>query len=253
VTALLRAELLKLRTTRLPLGLLVGTLALVAVTVAVSVPQPDAQDGPLALDDPRLLAVVVGESLGVPQVMAVLLGVLLATQEHRYGTTTSTFLVEPRRARVLVAKFLSSVIGGLVIAVISLAFSVAVTVGLIRYRHGDLTAGTMFWQVLGAALLVLTLYGLIGVAVGALIRNQVTAVVAVLIWMLAVEYLLLGALPSVGRWTPFGATSALLQIGLTLDLSGSLLTPPVAGLVLAGYTAVGCALALVLAPRRDVL
>ena len=253
MTALLRAELLKLRSTRLSLGLLLGTLAMVAVTVAVSVPKSDARDVPVALDDPRLLAVVVGESLGVPQVIAVLLGVLLATQEHRYGTVTSTFLVEPRRARVLVAKFLSSAIGALTIAVISMAFSVAVTAGVIRYRHGDLTAGTMFWQVLGAGLLVLTLYGVIGVAVGALIRNQITAVVAVLIWMLAVEYLLLPALPSLGRWTPFGTTTALLQTGPTLDLSAPLLAPAVAGLVLVGYTAVACALALVVAPRRDVL
>ena len=33
MSALLRAELLKLRSTRLPLGLFLGTLAMVAVTV----------------------------------------------------------------------------------------------------------------------------------------------------------------------------------------------------------------------------
>lgn len=253
MTALLRAELLKLRSTRLPLGLFLGTLALVAVTIAVSVPQADAQDVPLTLDDPRLLAVVVGESLGVPQVMAVLLGVLVATQEHRYGTATSTFLVEPRRTRVLVTKGLTSIIGGLAIAVVSLAFSLAVTVGLISSRGGDLTAGTLLWQVLGAGLLVLALYSVIGVAVGALVRNQVAAVVAVLVWMLAVEYLLLPALPSLGRWTPLGTTTALLQIGPSLDLSASLLAPPIAGLVLVGYTVAAASWALVIAPRRDVL
>ena len=251
--ALLQAELLKLRSTRLPLGLFLGTLAMVAVTIAVSVPKADAQDVPLTLDDPRLLAVVVGESLGVPQVMAVLLGVLVSTQEHRYGTVTSTFLVEPRRSRVLVAKCLTSIIGGLAIAVLCLAFALAVTIGLIRSRGGDLTAGTLLWQVLGAGLLVLALYGVIGVAVGALVRNQVTAVVAVLVWMLAVEYLLLPAIPSLGRWTPLGTTTALLQIGSTLDLGTSLLPPLVAGLVLVGYTVAVASWALVIAPRRDVL
>ena len=253
MSALLRAELLKLRSTRLPLGLFLGTLAMVAVTVAVSVPNAGAQDVPLTLDDPRLLAFVVGESLGVPQVMAVLLGVLVSTQEHRYGTATSTFLVEPRRTRVLVAKLLTSVIGGLTIAVVSLAFAFAVTVGLIRSRDGDLTAGMVLWQVLGAGLLVLALYGVIGVAVGALVRNQVAAVVAVLVWMLAVEYLLLPALPSLGRWTPLGTTTALLQTGPSLGVSASLLAPPVAGLVLVGYTISAAAWAAVVAPRRDVL
>jgi ABC-type transport system involved in multi-copper enzyme maturation permease subunit len=253
MTALVRAELLKLRSTRLPLGLLLGTLAMVAVTIAVSVPQAATQDVPLTLDDPRLLAVVVGESLGVPQVMAVLLGVLTSTQEHRYGTATSTYLVEPRRTRVLVAKCLSSIIGGLAIAVVSLAFSVVATLALIRFRDGDVTAGTLLWQVLAAGLLVLAMYGVIGVAIGAVVRNQVAAVVAVLVWMLAVEYLLLPAVPSIGRWTPLGATTAWLQIGPSLDLSASLLSTPVAGLVLLCYTVAAAALALVVAPRRDVL
>jgi ABC-type transport system involved in multi-copper enzyme maturation permease subunit len=253
VTALVRAELLKLRSTRLPLGLLVATLALVAVTIAVSVPQADAQDVPLTLDDPRLLAVTVGGSLGVPQVIAVLLGVLTATQEHRYGTVTSTYLVEPRRSRVLVAKCLSSVIGGLTIAVVSLAFSVVATVALIRSRDGDATAGSLLWQVLAGGLLVLALYGVIGVAIGALVRNQVAAVVAVLVWMLAVEYLLLPAFPSLGRWTPLGTTSAVLQQGPVLDLSASLLSAPVASAVLVGYTVAVAAAAMVVAPRRDVL
>jgi ABC-2 type transport system permease protein len=253
VTAQVQAELLKLRSTRLPLGLLLATLALVTMTVAVSVPQAAAEDVPLSLDDARLLAVVVGESLGVPQVLAVLLGVLTSTQEHRYGTATSTYLVEPRRTRVLVAKCLSSIVGGLAIAVVSLAFSVVVTVALIRSRDGDVTGGALLWQVLAAGLLVLALYAVIGVAIGALVRNQVAAVVAVLVWMLAVEYLLLPTFPSFGRWTPLGVTSALLQTGPSLDLSGSLLATPVAGLVLVTYAVVAVALALVVAPRRDVV
>jgi hypothetical protein len=44
-----------------------------------------------------------------------------------------------------------------------------------------------------------------------------------------------------------------LQIGPSLDLSGSLLATPVAALVVVGYTAVAASLALVVAPRRDVL
>lgn len=251
--ALVLAELLKVRSTRLPLGLAVGTLAMVAVTVALSIPKSGARDVPLLLDDPRLLAVTVGGSLGVPQVVAVLLGVLMSTQEHRYGTITSTYLGEPRRHLVLAAKCLSSMLGGLAIAVVSLAFALVVTVALIGAREGNATAGTLLWKVLLGGLLVLALYAAIGVAVGALLRNQVTAVVAVLIWMLAVEYLLQPALPAVGRWTPLGATSAVLQIEPSLGLSESLLPTPVAVVVLVGYAVAAVALAMVVAPRRDVL
>lgn len=253
MTALVRAELLKLSSTRLTLWLLLANLALVAVTVALSVPQPDAPDALLSLDDPALLAVVVGVSLGVAEVLAVILGVLAATQEFRYGTATSTYLAEPRRARVLVAKCVSAVVAGLAVAVVTLAFSVGLSIALIRSRDGDATAGAQLWQVLAASLLVLAVYGVIGVAIGALVRNQVVAVVGVLVWMLFVEQLLVPAFPAVGRWAPMGATYSLLQIGSSIDLDDALLGAPVGGLLLVGYAVGATVLAMAVAPRRDVL
>ena len=106
MTAMVRAELLKLRT-RAATGLLLATLALVALTVAVNVPTADAGRAPVSLHDPGLLAGVVGIGLGVPEVFIVLLGGLAFTQEFRYGTATATYLGEPRRGRVLLAKWLS--------------------------------------------------------------------------------------------------------------------------------------------------
>jgi hypothetical protein len=62
------------------------------------------KNAPVSLDDPGLLAGIVGIGFGVPEVIVVLLGGLAFTQEFRYGTATSTYLGEPRRTRVLVAK-----------------------------------------------------------------------------------------------------------------------------------------------------
>jgi hypothetical protein len=53
--------------------------------------------------------------------------------------------------------------------------------------------------------LVLALYGPIGVAVGALVRNQIAAVVAALAWTFIVEQLVVALWPEVGRWLPGGA------------------------------------------------
>ncbi len=86
MTALVKAELLKLRTTRMTIGLVAATLALVVLTVIASVPQVGGQSGSMSLDDVTLLAHVVGESLGVPEVLVLLLGVLSVTQEFWYGT-----------------------------------------------------------------------------------------------------------------------------------------------------------------------
>ena len=123
---------------------------------------------------------------------------------------------------------------------------------MIRTRGGNATSDAEFWQVVAAAFVVMALYGVIGLAVGALLRNQIVAVVASLVWILAAERLLIDALPAIGRWTPGGATFGLLQLGPTVT-SGTLLAAPIGGLVLVGYTTAAAALALVVAPRRDVL
>lgn len=250
---LVHAELLKLRSTQTPAGLLIATLGLVALTVAVNVPKVGAKAAPLSLDDPGLLAGTVGISFGVPLVMVVLLGVIAFTQEFRYGTTTSTYLVEPRRARVLVAKWVSLALASVVISAETLAISVSFGVALIRYRDGSVIVATQFWQSVAAAFVILAAYGVIGVAIGALVRNQIAAVVGALVWMLALEQIVIPAFPTIGRWMPGGATNALLQLGPAISADGKLLSASAGGLVLAGYTTTAVILALVLSPRRDVL
>lgn len=250
MNALVRAELFKLRS-RMIAWLVLGTLALVVITAAFSVPSPGARDGALSIDDPALLARIVGVSFGVPQVTMALLGILAYTQEVRYGTITSTFLVEPRRFRVFVAKGQALVLASIVITAATLVVSFIVTSAVIRARNGNTTSGAEFWQMVAAAFVVMALYGLIGLAIGALLRNQVVAVVATLVWLLAVEHLLIDALPEVGRWTSGGAAWGLLQLGPAAT-SGTLLDPLISGLLLGGYTAAVVALALVVALGRDV-
>ena len=53
---------------------------------------------------------------------------------------------------------------------------------------------------------------------------------------------------------PVGATYGLLQLGPTVTTSGTLLDDaPIGGRLLVGYSAAAVALALLTAPRRDVL
>jgi len=130
---------------------------------------------------------------------------------------------------------------------------VALGIVLIGSRDGDVTLAGHFWGVVGSAFAVMAAYSLIGVAIGALVRNQIAAVVGVQVWMLAVEQIVVPAFPAVGRWMPGGATNALFQLGPALSLGGELLPPSVGGLVLVGYTAAAVLLALVVTPRRDVL
>ncbi|MGA7270015.1 MAG: ABC transporter permease [Acidimicrobiia bacterium] len=253
MNALARAELLKLRSTRILGWLLAATLTMVLVTIIASVPTTGPPHDVMSLDDPALLARIVGVSFLWPQLTVALLGVLIYTQEERYGTITSTFLVEPQRRRVLAAKGLALALASAVLAVAILAASLIASAALIRARHGNATLGVVFWQVVAAAFLVMALSGLIGLAVGALLRNQIVAVTLTLIWLTVGEHLLIEALPQVARWTPGGATDALLQLGADATTTGTLLKAPFGGLLLVGYTAAAVGLAIVIAPRRDVL
>jgi hypothetical protein len=73
----------------------------------------------------------------------------------------------------------------------------------------------------------------------AAVEGHEQAVVGVLVRMLAAEQLLIPTVPAVGRWTPGGATYGLLQLGPAISADGKLLSAPVGGLVLVGYTATG--------------
>jgi ABC-2 type transport system permease protein len=183
----------------------------------------------------------------------VLLGVLSFTQEFRYGTATSTYLIEPHRARILVAKLLTIAILSVVVTIVSLALSVTFGVALIRSRDGDVTVAAQFWQTLAAGCVVMAAYGVIGVALGALVRNQIVAVAGVLFWMMLVEQVVIPELPALGRWLPWGAMSALLQLDEAWGLGGELLSVAAGGLVFFGYTAAAAALAFYVTPRRDVV
>ena len=98
-----------------------------------------------------------------------------------------------------------------------------------------------------AALASIALWGGIGAGLGAILRNQVGSVIGVLVWIFAIENLLFGFVPSVGRFTPGRASDALM--GLTTD---HLVAPAAGGAVLVAWVVVLAAGGLALTARRDV-
>lgn len=195
----------------------------------------------------------VGSSFGVPQVVMLLLGAMVFTQEFRYGTVTSTYLGEPRRTRILVAKWLALIIFSVILTIVAVAVSLPVANVLINSRDGDVTMGTLFWEMVAAGFVVMAAFGVIGVALGALLRNQIVAVLVVLVWMLMVEQIVIHDYPTFGRWMPGGSTYALMQQDPANGLGDKLLSVPSAGILLAAYVTLAVVLALRLTPKRDVL
>jgi ABC-2 type transport system permease protein len=84
--------------------------------------------------------------------------------------------------------------------------------------------------------------------VAALVRNQVAAVVGVLLWFLVIEGILPAVLraPTLPRWLPGGAVAAL------TDPGGRYLAAWAGALLLAGYGLVLAAIGSRLTLRRDI-
>jgi ABC-2 type transport system permease protein len=251
MSSLVKAELLKLRTVSLPMWLLLVTLALVVLSVVATILTAGVEGAPLQRDDPQLLAIALA-SASAGNIPVLVLGILALTQEFRFGTATPSFLVTPKRGLVLLAKLIAMSLTGLVFAVVSTVVALVVALSLLALRDDPITWGSNIVEVLLGVGLVMLLYGPIGVAVGALIRNQIAAVVAALAWTFIAEQLLVALLPEVGRWTPGGAANAVLQLGEVATTRGELLPVWGGALLLVAYALVLAAIGARLTLRRDL-
>jgi ABC-2 type transport system permease protein len=248
MTRLVQAELLKLRTTRTARALLTltaaGTVALVAAVLLLAGQPGQPALGPDAL---RQLVLVPAQPLTLA---ALVLGILGMAGELRHGTATSTFLVTPRRGRVVAAKLAAAGLTGLAMALVSSAAVLAVALPWLRAKGAGVALADpgLAARLAGLAAAV-ALFAVLGTGLAALLRNQAAAlVVGLLWWSQGVERILTGILrqPGLERWLPMGAASALTRPG-----DGSL--PMWAGaLVLAAYGLVLALLGGRLVARRDL-
>jgi ABC-2 type transport system permease protein len=243
VIAQTRAELLKIRSTRTTLGLLLGMVALILLFSLLT--GLLSHEGSLSGTENQRQLLSLGSLAGVFSALA---GVLLVTSEYRYGTIRPTFLFTPSRPRVLSAKLLAGLLAGLVFGIVG--EGVGFVVGYVILAGRGISFAPSGGDV---ALLVLgtlggtALWGAIGAGLGAIVRNQVGAVIGLLAWGFVVDNLLFGLVPSVGRFTPTRAQDAF--IGLTTE---HLLSPLGGGLVLVAWTALLALIGLPLLARRDV-
>jgi ABC-2 type transport system permease protein len=120
----------------------------------------------------------------IAALLALVLGITVVTTEFRHGTITPTSLVEPRRERVIVAKAFAAGVVGLGFAVLAIAVIAAVA-GVWLAAVGaevHLLEGEALKRA-AQTLLAVVLWALMGVAIGAMVQSQVSALVGTLIWL----------------------------------------------------------------------
>jgi ABC-2 type transport system permease protein len=241
MTALLRAELLKLRTTRTFAALAGAALAfsLLAVTLAATT-QNYAQH-------PRDLHTLFASDFS--SVFIPLLGAIGMTGEWRHRTITGAILAAPDRVRLLAAKTVAYALAGIVLS-LAVTAVIMLTGTLILESRDQPTLGLaslagLLWRNLAVAALL----GSLGVGIGALLRNQIATVVGLLVVALALEPILLAQLPDIERFGPLiGAPTGIL--GVNHD---TLLAPGLAAMVSIAWAGAAFMSAAALLRRRDLI
>ncbi len=242
------SERLKLRTTRTFYALVASA---VFATLAVSI--LGAVLGRWSPTDPPPGEDLVG-TVFFAFVFALVLGLLAVTTEFRHGTIAPTLLAVPDRGRLIAAKVAAHVVAGFVLGLAAVLLNLAVVEAILRARGietGTSLAEALRWSA-GTASAAALVAG-IGVGVGAVIRNQVGALVGGFAWLFLVEPLLTG-IPTVGDpIARFGLGGLIDGLDGSAREGGSdVLGQLPAGLMLAAYVVLAAAVGTALLRRRDV-
>lgn len=245
---LVRAEFVKLRTTQVWFWLLIAALAISVLVVLGSFLSSDGVKS--QADVPGVFAGADTASLAV-----FVLGVLGVTTEYRYQTITPTVLITPSRWTLITAKLIAYAVLGIGYALACVVVQLAMVLPWLSSRNISFDLGDPdLRRALFGLFLVLALYGIVGLGVGALLRNQVVAVTVGVIFLLILQNLLL-AIPGVRNawpYMPAGANAAILNSQSNAPDVVHILSPVAGVFVLLLWAFVPAILGASLTMNRDI-
>jgi hypothetical protein len=246
IARLARAEARKLFTTRaLPISF-AAAIALTLVSVVLQAATAGRQGTPpLGTDASTYQLLKIG---AVPCLVMLIMGILAAGGEFRHRTIVPVLLATPRRGLVFAVKVLVIAAVGAAFSAITFGIGLGAVVAELSAHHvhhlpngtGSLYAGTVIAS---------TCFGIIGVALGALTRNTLGAIVAVIAWTLLIEQVILQAVvPGIEKWLPTHAAIVLTNAPAV----GHAIPVVTTSLVLAGYAAALFLIARFTTLKRDI-
>jgi ABC-2 type transport system permease protein len=205
---LIRAEFVKFRTTQVWFWMLIAAVAVTVLLVVAQLAPSDAIH-----DESDVIGVFTAS--GTAYIVVFVLGVLGITTEFRYQTITPTVLATPSRWALVSAKLIFYAIVGAIYALICVVIEVVIALPWLSSKGFDisLTSDHVPRSLLGV-FAVVALFGIVGIGVGALLRNQIVAVSVGVVFLLILNNLLV-AIPGVKYvypYTPAGAVNAIFTV-----------------------------------------
>jgi ABC-2 type transport system permease protein len=241
VTRLVGAELLKLRTTRTFWALAGSAAALVLMLLVLTLSIDNTLD---TAEDARSvfgLTALCG-------LLTLVFGVVAGAGEYRHGTIATTLLVTPQRLRAVSATVMGALLAGLAIGLGVSAVTAVIALPWLSAKDVVMPSAGSALEVFLGGCLYAALAAAFGAALGALMRNQVVAVVIVLVQLFVVDPTLAALVEDLGKFTLTG-----LGIGMAgAGENDQALPRGVAAVVWALYTVLVTALAVIVTARRDI-
>jgi ABC-2 type transport system permease protein len=242
----LRSELRKLTTTRMPWAFLVVLLAFGAIN-AVAVIWGTDMDGSKAFiataADQRSLVAFAGNAM----VLAGLFGAIAVAREYGHGTVVPTFLATPRRSRAVLAQLAAVGLAGAVLGLVGAAVTiVGVVLALPTTEYGFMVSAGGVMSVLAASTFAGAAGAVLGGGIGALVRNAGGAVTGIMLVLFVAPPLVVQLVNEAASWIP--STLATVLSGVTHEVGR-----PAALVALAIWALIPAVIALVAVQRRDLV
>jgi ABC-2 type transport system permease protein len=223
VIELVHAELLKVRSTRLWIGMAIGAVGLTGVSTILFLALAHSANAQangihpiVTTEDLRTLVFQASGTLAFVLVLAA----TMATAEFRYGTASGTYLAVPSRMRVISAKSIAGAIVGLLYGVAAATMTVAIAVVWLAIDGRSIPIGASVIGAIGQEGLRCAYGAALAVGVGAALRSQLVAILGLLGWLFIVEPLGVALLPRFAKFMPFAGVGGAFGHGNETALFG---------------------------------
>ena len=243
---LLRSELRKLASTKMPLAF-IAVLVVIAALNAFAVISGTDMDGSKAFisteaDQQSLMAFAFNAFMG-----SGLFGAIAVAREYGHHTVVPTFLASPRRHRAVLAQLTAVALGGAVLSLIGVGLTViAIAVALPTTEYGFLVSGGNVAQVVAASAFAGAAGAVLGAGIGSIVRNVGGAVTLAVFTFMVAPPLVVQLANETASWMPANLANVL--SGTVDDVS-----QPAAIAAMVAWAAVPAVVGLLTVQRRDVV
>jgi hypothetical protein len=243
---LVRGELRKLTTTKMPWGFFAVLVLIAGIDAAVVMfgTDMDGSKGFIAsaADQQSLMAFAFNAMLGTG-----LFGAIAVAREYGHNTVVPTFLTSPKRSRAVLAQLTAVLLGGAVLGLVGQALIISgVALALPSTEYGFMVSAGNVTQLLAASTLAGAVGAVLGAGLGALIRNLGGAVTAVVLALFMIPPLIVQLVSDAGSWIPPTLGAVISGVSTEVNLWAALAA-------LIAYGLLPAALGLMAVQRRDVV